>query len=87
MIARTRRAAALPLAASLAASLAVSLAASLSAGSALAQDLRGPDQITGADEAVSIHQRVAESVWRDALKGASAAARVRELIQSHSRND
>lgn len=51
MIARTRRAAALPLAASLAASLAVSLAASLSAGSALAQDLRGPDQITGADEA------------------------------------
>ncbi|PZP48590.1 MAG: transcriptional regulator [Azospirillum brasilense] len=47
----------------------------------------GVGMITGADEAVSIHQRVAESVWRDALKGASAASRVRELIQSHSRND
>ena len=36
--------------------------------------------ITAADEAVAAHQRVAEAAWRDALKGAAAAARVRELI-------
>ncbi|UFN50937.1 helix-turn-helix domain-containing protein [Roseomonas sp. OT10] len=41
----------------------------------------GVGMITSADEAVSIHQRVAETVWRDALKGATAAARVRMLIQ------
>jgi hypothetical protein len=37
--------------------------------------------ITSADEAVAVHQRVAETAWRDALKGAAAAARVRELIR------
>lgn len=37
--------------------------------------------ITSADEAVSTHQRVAESAWRDALKGSEAAARVRALVK------
>lgn len=41
----------------------------------------GVGAITAADEAVAAHQRVAEAAWRDALKGAPAAARVRELIR------
>jgi transcriptional regulator with XRE-family HTH domain len=41
----------------------------------------GVGMITGADEAVSLHQRVAESAWRDALKGAAAAERVRALVR------
>jgi transcriptional regulator with XRE-family HTH domain len=40
----------------------------------------GVAMVTSADEAVSVHQRVAEAAWRDALKGAAAAQRVRELI-------
>jgi hypothetical protein len=40
----------------------------------------GVAMITGADEALAMHQKVAESLWREALKGAAAAARVRELI-------
>jgi len=36
--------------------------------------------ITGADEAVSAHQRVAEAMWRDAVKGAAGAARLREML-------
>lgn len=36
--------------------------------------------ITAAEEAVAVHQRVAEAMWRDALKGAAAAERVRALI-------
>ncbi len=36
--------------------------------------------ITGSDEAVHSHQRAAEACWRDALKGASGAARLRALI-------
>jgi transcriptional regulator with XRE-family HTH domain len=42
----------------------------------------GVASITAADEAVAAHQRVAEAAWRDALKGAQAAARVRELIKA-----
>ncbi|WP_237217197.1 helix-turn-helix domain-containing protein [Falsiroseomonas oryziterrae] len=42
----------------------------------------GVASITAADEAISAHQRVAEAGWRDALKGAAAAARVRELIRA-----
>lgn len=42
----------------------------------------GVASITAADEAVASHQRVAEAAWRDALKGAAAAARVRELIKA-----
>ena len=38
--------------------------------------------ITAADEAVAIHQRVAEAMWRDSMKGAEAAARVRELVRA-----
>jgi len=36
--------------------------------------------VTSAPEAVTSHQRVAETMWRDSLKGASAAVRVRELL-------
>jgi transcriptional regulator with XRE-family HTH domain len=36
--------------------------------------------VTSADEAVAAHQRVAEANWRDILKGAHAAAKLRELI-------
>jgi transcriptional regulator with XRE-family HTH domain len=43
----------------------------------------GVSFITAADEAVGTHQRVAEAAWRDAMKGAEAAARVRELIKAH----
>lgn len=42
----------------------------------------GVASLTAADEAVSVHQRVAEAAWRDALKGAAAAERVRELIKA-----
>ena len=44
----------------------------------------GVGSITAADEAVAAHQRVAEVAWRDALKGAAGAARVRELIKATS---
>jgi transcriptional regulator with XRE-family HTH domain len=40
----------------------------------------GVAMITGADEAVAAHQRVAEANWRDALKGSAGAARLRQLI-------
>ncbi|SHJ44995.1 Helix-turn-helix domain-containing protein [Roseomonas rosea] len=40
----------------------------------------GVGTITAADEAVTIHQRVAETAWREARKGAEAAARVRLLL-------
>jgi transcriptional regulator with XRE-family HTH domain len=42
----------------------------------------GVAMITGADEAVAAHQRVAEAVWREALKGKTAANRLRELLGS-----
>lgn len=38
--------------------------------------------ITAADEAVGTHQRIAEAAWRDALKGAEAAARLRTMIRA-----
>ena len=41
--------------------------------------------ITGADEAVAAHQRAAEANWREALKGASAAAEMRELLNAAKR--
>lgn len=41
----------------------------------------GVTSITSADDAIGMHQRVAETVWRDALKGGAAAQRVRELIR------
>ena len=44
----------------------------------------GVAMITGADEAVSAHQRVAEALWRDAMRGAAAADAVRKLIAEHA---
>jgi hypothetical protein len=35
----------------------------------------GVAMITAADEAISVHQRVAETAWRDALKGATPPTR------------
>ncbi|MBV8916130.1 MAG: helix-turn-helix domain-containing protein [Acetobacteraceae bacterium] len=46
----------------------------------------GVAMITGADEAVAAHQRVAEAMWRDSLKGKAGAARIRELLASRSTN-
>ncbi len=40
----------------------------------------GVAMITGAEDAVAAHQRVAEVAWREAVKGAAAAERVRALI-------
>ena len=41
---------------------------------------QGVVSITSADDAVAIHQRVAESCWRQAHKGLAAAQRLRLLI-------
>lgn len=43
----------------------------------------GVAMITGADEAIAAHQRVAEAQWRESLKGAAAAIRVRQLIAQY----
>jgi transcriptional regulator with XRE-family HTH domain len=42
----------------------------------------GVAMITGADEAVAAHQRVAESMWRDAIKGPTAASRMRDILSA-----
>ncbi len=42
----------------------------------------GVAMITAADEAIAAHQRVAESQWREATKGAAAAAEVRRLVEA-----
>ena len=42
----------------------------------------GVAMITGADEAIAAHQRVAEASWREAVKGPAGAARLRQLISS-----
>ncbi|MEO8715002.1 MAG: helix-turn-helix transcriptional regulator [Acetobacteraceae bacterium] len=41
----------------------------------------GVAMVTGADEAVAAHQRVAEASWREALKGAAGAARLRRVMR------
>ncbi len=41
----------------------------------------GVAMITGADEAIATHQRVAESMWREASRGAAGASLIRRLIQ------
>jgi transcriptional regulator with XRE-family HTH domain len=46
----------------------------------------GVAMVTGADEAVAAHQRVAEVLWKDAVKGAPAAAQVRELVAAAQAN-
>jgi len=40
----------------------------------------GVAMITGAEDAVAAHQRIAETAWREAVKGAAAATRVRSMI-------
>jgi transcriptional regulator with XRE-family HTH domain len=42
----------------------------------------GVAMMTGADEAVTAHQRVAEAMWREATKGPAAATEVRALLNS-----
>lgn len=42
----------------------------------------GVAMITGADEAIAAHQRVAEANWRDAIKGPAAATRIRQLLNA-----
>jgi len=44
----------------------------------------GVAMITGADEAVAAHQRVAEAMWRDAIKGAAAASRLRGMLGANA---
>jgi transcriptional regulator with XRE-family HTH domain len=46
----------------------------------------GVAMITGADEAIAAHQRVAEAQWRDAMKGSVAASRVRAILGSNRVN-
>jgi transcriptional regulator with XRE-family HTH domain len=41
----------------------------------------GVAMITGADEAIAAHQRVAEASWREAMKGPSGAVRLRQMLQ------
>jgi transcriptional regulator with XRE-family HTH domain len=40
----------------------------------------GVAMITGADEAIAAHQRVAEASWREALKGPAGASRLRQVV-------
>ena len=40
----------------------------------------GVAMITAADEAIAAHQRVAEGLWKDAIKGAAAATKLREIV-------
>ena len=42
----------------------------------------GVAMITGADEAIAAHQQVAEAKWREALKGAAGASRLRQLVST-----
>ncbi len=46
----------------------------------------GVAMITGADEAIAAHQRVAEAMWRDAVKGPAGAARLREIVREAMTN-
>ncbi len=43
----------------------------------------GVAMITAADEAIASHQRVAEAQWREAMKGAAAAAQLRQMVATH----
>jgi hypothetical protein len=44
------------------------------------QTAAGVAMITGADEAVAAHQRVAETLWRESTKGTAGAARLRQML-------
>ncbi len=41
----------------------------------------GVAMITGADEAVATHQRVAEAMWRESVKGSVGATQIRRMLQ------
>jgi transcriptional regulator with XRE-family HTH domain len=41
----------------------------------------GVAMITGADEAIATHQRVAEAMWRESVKGAMGAALIRRMVE------
>jgi transcriptional regulator with XRE-family HTH domain len=43
----------------------------------------GVAMITAAEEAIGPHQRMAETLWRESLKGAAAAAKVRQLVAAY----
>ena len=43
----------------------------------------GVAMITGAEEAVAAHQRTAEGMWREAVRGPAAAHQLREIIAAH----
>ncbi len=45
----------------------------------------GVAMITGADEAIGAHQRVAEASWREALKGPAGAAKLRQMVGAVAR--
>jgi transcriptional regulator with XRE-family HTH domain len=40
----------------------------------------GVAMVTASDEAIAAHQRVAETSWREAIKGPTGAARLRQLL-------
>ena len=42
----------------------------------------GVAMITGAEEALAAHQRVAEAMWREAVKGQAAASQLRDIIKN-----
>jgi transcriptional regulator with XRE-family HTH domain len=44
----------------------------------------GVAMITGADEAIAAHQRVAEASWREAIKGPAGAGRLRQMLNATS---
>jgi transcriptional regulator with XRE-family HTH domain len=41
----------------------------------------GVAMITGADEAIATHQRVAEAMWRESVKGAVGATLIRRMVE------
>ena len=45
----------------------------------------GVAMITGADEAIAAHQRVAEAMWRDAVKGKAGAQQLRDLVAGEAK--
>lgn len=44
--------------------------------------LAGVAIVTSADEAISLHEKVVQDMWRGALKGAAAAEHLREIIKA-----
>ena len=44
----------------------------------------GVAMITAADEAIAAHQRVAEALWGEAVKGAGAVAHLRAMLTEHA---